>query len=524
MASSRVPILLASGLLAVSAFPGAPRAATAQDVQRGKAVYDRWCVECHGAEGRGDGSAADRMLPRPRDFVQARYQVRTTASGELPTDDDLRRLLEAGMPGTAMPAWPNLGQAEREDVIAYIKTFSPFFEDAPPAAMDFGSDPGGGDATLESGREAYRRLECWKCHGDSGRGNGQSAPTLEDWRNLPIRAADLTEPWAFNGGMGVHAVHTRLLTGLDGTPMPAYSDALESEVVTAEELWHLARFVDAMGPGGEPEVSELIAAARSDGDLPGSPDDPVWDAVRPSYVPLVGQVIEAPRQFSPTVDGAWVRAMHDGEELAVLVEWNDPSESPDAGWDEWQAKIAPVLYADGAPVASEAPMPDGLAIQFPPAVPDGMERPYLLMGDARNPVYLWHWDSEGGVTEMRARGLGELEPLDGGWVDGAAAWDDGRWRLMIRRPLSTGDPAVLTFEEGVAIPLGIFAWDGSSAEDAIRGSISSWYFVYLEEPKSAGVYLIPLLAAALTGVLGFAVAARAQRRAEGSLEEAAQTA
>jgi hypothetical protein len=461
------------------------------------------------------------MLPRPRDFVQARYQIRTTANGELPTDDDLRRVLQTGMPGTAMPAWPNLSQAEREDVIAYIKSFSPFFEGAPPTTMDFGRDPGGGDATLEAGREAYRKLECWKCHGDSGRGNGRSAPTLEDWRDLPIRAADLTEPWAFNGGGGVEAIHTRLLTGLDGTPMPAYSDALESDVVTVEELWNLARFVDAMRPGDEFDVGELIVADRSDGDLPGSPDDPAWDPVRRSYVPLVGQVIEAPRQFSPTVDGAWVRAMHDGEELALLVEWNDPSESPDAAWAEWQAKIAPVLYADGAHIAPEQPMPDGLAIQFPPAVPDGMERPYLLMGDARNPVYLWHWDSNAGVTEMRARGLGELEPLDAGWLDGAAVWIDGRWRLMIRRPLATGDAAVLTFEEGVAIPVGIFAWDGSSAEDVARGSISGWYFIYLEEPRSAAVYVIPLLAAIATGIFGLGLAGRAQRRREPGAEPAA---
>ena len=78
---------------------------SAQDVQAGKAVYDKWCAECHGETGAGDGSAARFMLPPPRDFTRATYQIRTTASGELPTDDDIRKIVDDGMPGTAMPAW-----------------------------------------------------------------------------------------------------------------------------------------------------------------------------------------------------------------------------------------------------------------------------------------------------------------------------------------------------------------------------------------------------------------------------------
>ena len=55
----------------------------------GKAVYDQWCAGCHGEDGAGEGPAANTMLPRPRDFTLALYQVRTTGSGELPTDEDI---------------------------------------------------------------------------------------------------------------------------------------------------------------------------------------------------------------------------------------------------------------------------------------------------------------------------------------------------------------------------------------------------------------------------------------------------
>ena len=73
--------------------------------QGGKVVYDKWCAGCHGDTGAGDGFGAKTMLPHPRDFTKGIYKIRTTASGEIPTDDDLRHIIELGMPGTAMPEW-----------------------------------------------------------------------------------------------------------------------------------------------------------------------------------------------------------------------------------------------------------------------------------------------------------------------------------------------------------------------------------------------------------------------------------
>src|SRR3989454_12841132 len=70
------------------------------------------------------------MLPRPRNFTGAVYKVRTTASGQLPTDADLMRAIDDGLPGSAMPAWKGrLSDGERRDVMAYLKTFSSFFAD-----------------------------------------------------------------------------------------------------------------------------------------------------------------------------------------------------------------------------------------------------------------------------------------------------------------------------------------------------------------------------------------------------------
>src|SRR6266851_5349797 len=83
---------------------GAPGPRAAQDTTAGKRVYGTWCAGCHGDAGAGDGPAASAMLPRPRNFTGAIYKIRTTASGQLPTDADLMRAIDAGLPGSAMPA------------------------------------------------------------------------------------------------------------------------------------------------------------------------------------------------------------------------------------------------------------------------------------------------------------------------------------------------------------------------------------------------------------------------------------
>ena len=131
----------------------------------GGAVYERWCVGCHGVDGSGDGPAANTMLPRPRDFTRALYQIRTTATGQLPTDEDMLHVIEVGMPGTAMPGWENvLSENERLAVVEHLKTFSRFFQGDAPSPLDFGQPTGASDEAIARGREVFQSVECWRCH------------------------------------------------------------------------------------------------------------------------------------------------------------------------------------------------------------------------------------------------------------------------------------------------------------------------------------------------------------------------
>lgn len=536
-----------------------PASLAAQDAQPGKAGYDRWCAGCHGVDGKGEGPGAATMMPRPRDFTTGRYQIRSTPSGALPTDEDLTRVILDGMPGTAMPGWrDHFGDGEVRDLVAYLKTFSPFFESQPaPEPVAASSAPGVDEAALAEGREFYEKIECNKCHGEAGRGDGPSAPTLEDDDDQPIRAADLTENWFFNGGGTVEEIHERLVTGLNGTPMPSFQDLIAAEFMTEEQLWKVAQYVRSLAPEEPPVVREVVRAGRVEGGLPGSVDDAAWEGAERFYVPLVGQVIARPRWFSPTVDGVWVQALHDGEELAMRLVWHDPSESPDPDWEEWRTKVLalmapadepgagaagdsaagpartsvaetattpPATAADGADTtaavsaSSEAAYPDALVIQFPRALPEGMERPYFLMGDDRDPVYLWRWESGARTAnELLARGLARYEPLGGaqpGAVTAEAVFDQGEWRLMLRRTMDAqGLEDRLGFEAGRAIPMALFAWDGSNGETGAQGAIGSWYFLYLDQPTANSVYVTPILATLLTAALGVVMVRRAQRRA-----------
>jgi len=521
MTAERVAIVLAV-LLAV--WPS-DRPAAAQDTTAGKLVYAKWCAGCHGDNGAGNGAAARYMLPHPRDFTGAIYQIRSTASGELPTDADLLRAIDQGLPGTAMPGWKaRLSDRERHDVLAYIKTFSAFFSDTTvrPKALQFGKPPGGGGSAeaLRVGRQFYDSIGCRKCHGDQGRGDGPSAPTLKDDAGLPIFAANLTQNWRFNGGGTVEDIYHRLRTGLDGTPMPSFSDLLDQKFLTAEQLWRVAQYVRSLSPAELPAVRDVIHAPQTPGSLPRSPGDSAWSRVDRYWFPLVGQVIKKSRWFTPAVSGMWVQAVHTRDSLALRVVWDDRSQSPDTAWLPFVGRVFAALASDDSASTPAQPglWPDQLAVQFPLTIPPGMERPYFLMGTPSAPVYQWRWSSQGGAVAGLARGLERFDSLAGGagrTVGAQAVYDHGEWRVVLTRALATADTAhELQVRTGRAIPVAFFAWDGSNGEQGTRMAISTWYFLALDEPTPARVFISPVIAMALTLALGMLVVWRAQRPKE----------
>ncbi len=503
-------------LFAAAALPAGDLSAQDGD-DLGEVTYVRWCAGCHGVDGTGNGPGAEYMLPRPRDFTLALYQIRTTANGALPTDDDILDIIDRGMPGTTMPGWEELlSDDEREALVQYLKTFSRFFTpDEVPQPLDFTRATRVNADVLAEGQAQFQAVECWRCHGDEGRGDGESSPTLADDGDFPVRAADLTENWLFNGGGEAEDIYRRLLTGLDGTPMPSLADVITAGVITDDQLWAIAHYVRSLAPEDPPGITEVVRGVLfEDAPLPSSVGDEVWEGVERAYLPLVGQIIVMPRWFDPRVDGVWVQAAHDGETVAVRVTWSDPNNSPDPEWADWKSQIIALMQPKEGDPPDEGPTTDQLVVQFPMQMPEGMELPFFLRGDNSRPVYLWQWQSDrDGALEGEARGVGtEAFQSDGENLTVDASYADGEWQVMFTRPLVTDDEGDLDFVTGEAIPMALFAWDGDNGESGTRGAVSSWYYLFLEDATPATVYVAPALAMMLTAALGFLVVGRAQKR------------
>ena len=164
----------------------------------------------------------------------------------------------------------------------------------------------------------------------------------------------------------------------------------------------------------------------------------------------------------------------------------------------------------------EPSAPDRLVVQFPQALPTGLERPHFLQGDIRRPAYLWSWNSQSDrATEMVAQGFetGQEQPDANQQLRAVSQWSEGEWRVLFRRPLATPDTtADLQLPPATAIPLAFQAWDGDNGEAGKQAAVSTWYFLALEETTPASVFMTPIAAFLLTGALGMAVVSRTQRR------------
>jgi cytochrome c oxidase cbb3-type subunit 2 len=208
----------------------------------GKALYRRYCITCHGVHGDGAGENAPHLDPKPRDFTKATFKCRSTPSGSLPTDSDLYKTISRGIYNSAMPSWRPLTRQQRADLVAYVKTFSPRFHDEPPAAaVSIPSEPPTSAEAVQRGSELYQKMNCWSCHGKEGRGNGPSALTLTDSRGYPILPFDFTSGTHFKCAENSGDLFRDLAAGLDGTPMPSFTDSLKPE-----EIWDLVHYIQTL--------------------------------------------------------------------------------------------------------------------------------------------------------------------------------------------------------------------------------------------------------------------------------------
>jgi DMSO reductase family type II enzyme heme b subunit len=223
------------------------------------------------------------------------------------------------------------------------------------------------------------------------------------------------------------------------------------------------------------------------------PDDPnaeFWTKVAPNNLPLMGQVIVDPRNFNPVIDLLVVRAVFNDKEIAFHLTWDDPSQS--------------------APDAAKKVFADAVSLQFPAKFAPGNERPYFLMGDANDPVYLLRWEG-GKAGEAAANGPTKIKALDGGEIVSKTVYKDGQYQVVIKRPLAGKGDERPTFQPSTFVPVAFHAWDGGAGETGTKMSLTSWYYLRLEPPQSNRRFVVPPVVALLTLVAMFLVVRAASR-------------
>jgi mono/diheme cytochrome c family protein len=291
----RVALALLSGCERPPAADGGPRGSTAAAAAAGRAqgqprpgaedlgwtTYQRFCVGCHGEKGDGNGPAADFLVPRPRDFSRAVFKFGSTPAGSLPLDEDLRRTIEHGLRGTAMPSFALLSTAQKDALVRTVKGFSKHWEEFPPTpgvalpANPFdmkSSDTVAG--AVQQGEEIYHtKALCWMCHPvyvDGARLReistafgraitrpdpqapvvmqdiwGQKVPP-PDFRRVPVKSIyQLTD------------LYRVIAAGVGGTAMPSWDGAL-----SGEEIWALALYIDSLIQEGRARSRADLAAVE----------------------------------------------------------------------------------------------------------------------------------------------------------------------------------------------------------------------------------------------------------------------
>ncbi|MGZ9133309.1 MAG: ethylbenzene dehydrogenase-related protein [Nitrospira sp.] len=230
-----------------------------------------------------------------------------------------------------------------------------------------------------------------------------------------------------------------------------------------------------------------IRSYQVDGGLPIAADDAAWQQVSPITIPLSGQVITRPVWPEPTVRALTVRSIHNGTDIAFLLEWQDNTKND---------RLTPGTFRDGVAI--------GLPLGDAPA--------FFCMGQLDHYINIWHWKAdwqtdidrraprtsekkEGGVRtfEVIPRRVSSVEDLIGGGfstlttkdkqgrVQGQAVWKDGVWHVVMRRPLvSEEQENEATLVPGRIQTVSFAVWNGENKERNGQKAVAPWFQLVID--------------------------------------------
>ena len=249
-------------------------------------------------------------------------------------------------------------------------------------------------------------------------------------------------------------------------------------------------------------------AAHIEGALPvDDPDHATWGRARQVSVPLIPQDMVNPHLHEQSIDQIRVRALFNGRDLGLVLEWEDDQIDEQEGIATFRDAVAVMM----------------------PALPGGEEPPPVFMGWEGQPVYLCHWkaswqadidrgfqdvgDKHPGwfndvhpyhetmrelgldderasvyapgrhvgnplaerertspVEEMRAEGYGSARHFEQQHARGRGVHEDGRWRVAIG--VEGGNAPDLS--SLASVPLSFAVWQGQHGQRGARKQYADW--------------------------------------------------
>jgi hypothetical protein len=238
-----------------------------------------------------------------------------------------------------------------------------------------------------------------------------------------------------------------------------------------------------------------------------------WKDAPAVKVPMLPQNIANPQNTAPAVTEIEVRAAHNGQWYAVLIEWADATKSDRIVLDQFGDQVAlelPINYKPGdAPnpmmggpgermnimqwraafqhdvdknSKADAPLQNGpqIAELYPNVHVDVYPDEVLRATDARaytgavgvdNPISR---PKRTAVIEQMAEGFGSLTAMPEQHADGRGVWSNGRWKVIITHPLAAGDGNTPVLKPGDQTLAAFAVWEGGTKEVGSRKAWANW--------------------------------------------------
>ena len=470
-----------------------------------------------------------------------------------------------------------LTEQQRQDVLAFVTTQlvqdrswqDEEFEELFVLQLDQLTPKPNTPESIKRGSELVVEKKCIECHGLEGRGDGNAFNLKDDW-GFSIQPADWHKCWNFRGSRqdpyNVRNIFRTFSTGLNGTPMPSFADN-----TSVDERWDIANYVNALCereqeiPAPQGTVSEDTAQAFSTapplpidpltdkpksnfvipskfvaGDLPTDEHDERWKLIPRRWLAMGGQITHKPRNFVNRIDDMWVQALYNETHIEFLFRWDDRTKSiqeDEVDWDPTEVNLGDYGVEEQAPqgttfaedpfhqesIAAKqkdgyAVYNDGVAFQFPVKWQElpAPRKPRYFWGDERFAVDLTKWTADGTLGVYEGTGwdqdLTELDFQEEVEVV-KAEWANGRWTVIIRRPIKGDYEEVAYLEAGKYIPMVFFAWDGHNGDVGRKMAVSAFYYLVMEPQIPLTTYVYPgLITVGIVIIEGWVLGRRANRR------------